>query len=442
MVDGRGVLERLVSGIEASRRRLEEYMTRGREVLEATSGRQGVESPESVCSRARSLNAAITCSEPGGKALAVKDIFPLSDAPAGFGTGRLLLSGQEHPVISKLRRSGYAQVIRANMDLLSLSTTGFNPVLGNVLNPYNEKYTAGGSSGGSAALSRLHPRVLGLGSDAGGSIRIPAAYTGVYGLKLVETKPPLPISPSMEAIGLTSSSLGLLYDALSSIEEASPSIRPSLLLVGLAVEGLAEIPITIPSDMEETLCKDALSGEPCEIFHRDISRVAGSGYFSVSEARLGGLALQYERPRAAVTLHEAAYSIKAICRSECMERLPDELRGILKLGSSISGEAYSLAKRTLEKYSLAIEALVGSSILATPVIATEGCITEENAARYAYSRKMIVFTSIANVAGLYSITVPVGSKTLDCGAPSSILLSSSRLENILAAAVLISWLHQ
>lgn len=58
-----------------------------------------------------------------------------------------------------------------------------NPVWGRTTNPWNANYTCGGSSGGEAALLAMDGSAAGIGSDIGGSLRIPAAYCGVYSLK-------------------------------------------------------------------------------------------------------------------------------------------------------------------------------------------------------------------------------------------------------------------
>ncbi|KAI0334415.1 general amidase GmdA [Cubamyces sp. BRFM 1775] len=65
--------------------------------------------------------------------------------------------------------------------LLAIETN--NNIYGRTLNPYNRSLTPGGSSGGESALIAVHGSPLGIGTDIGGSIRIPAAYTGLYGLK-------------------------------------------------------------------------------------------------------------------------------------------------------------------------------------------------------------------------------------------------------------------
>lgn len=58
-----------------------------------------------------------------------------------------------------------------------------NPIWGRTTNPYNDGYTCGGSSGGEAALLSMDGAALGVGSDIGGSLRIPAAFCGIYSFK-------------------------------------------------------------------------------------------------------------------------------------------------------------------------------------------------------------------------------------------------------------------
>ncbi|EPQ60254.1 acetamidase [Gloeophyllum trabeum ATCC 11539] len=82
-----------------------------------------------------------------------------------------------------LRKAGAVLYVKtANpQTLLSLETN--NNVFGRTVNPYNRTLTPGGSSGGESALIALHGSPLGLGTDIGGSIRVPAAYMGLYGFK-------------------------------------------------------------------------------------------------------------------------------------------------------------------------------------------------------------------------------------------------------------------
>ncbi|KAH9897880.1 general amidase GmdA [Cubamyces lactineus] len=85
--------------------------------------------------------------------------------------------------VNILRKAGAVIYVKtANpQTLLAIETN--NNIYGRTLNPYNRSLTPGGSSGGESALIAVHGSPLGIGTDIGGSIRIPAAYTGLYGLK-------------------------------------------------------------------------------------------------------------------------------------------------------------------------------------------------------------------------------------------------------------------
>ncbi|WPH04909.1 Hypothetical protein R9X50_00780600 [Acrodontium crateriforme] len=72
---------------------------------------------------------------------------------------------------------------KTNMHELGMDTTNNNPVWGTPLNPHNDRYYCGGSSGGSAYVVAAGLTPVAMGNDGGGSIRIPSAYCGIYGLK-------------------------------------------------------------------------------------------------------------------------------------------------------------------------------------------------------------------------------------------------------------------
>jgi len=85
--------------------------------------------------------------------------------------------------IIKLRNAGAIFLGRVNMDEFAMGGSTENSAYGVTKNPLNEEYVAGGSSGGSAAAISADMALISLGSDTGGSIRQPAAYNGVFGLK-------------------------------------------------------------------------------------------------------------------------------------------------------------------------------------------------------------------------------------------------------------------
>ena len=107
--------------------------------------------------------------------------------------------------VQQLLNAGAVCVGKTNMHELGLDTTNLNPLTGTPRNPYHSGYYTGGSSGGSAyaVASGLAP--LAVGNDGGGSIRIPAGYCGVYGLKpshgRVSGRPGVSLAKSTAVVG-------------------------------------------------------------------------------------------------------------------------------------------------------------------------------------------------------------------------------------------------
>ena len=87
------------------------------------------------------------------------------------------------PPVARLRAAGAIILGKTNLPTLASGIQCNNPVFGRTLNPWDTARTPGGSSGGSAAVVAARLSYLDLGSDIGGSIRIPAHFCGVYGLK-------------------------------------------------------------------------------------------------------------------------------------------------------------------------------------------------------------------------------------------------------------------
>ena len=120
----------------------------------------------------------------------------LDDAPAAT---------EDAPVVARLRAAGAVIVGSTNMSEFAFSGVGFNPHYGTPGNPADRKRVPGGSSSGAAVSVADRMAVAALGTDTGGSVRIPAAVCGITGFKPTARRVPIdgvvPLSTSLDSIG-------------------------------------------------------------------------------------------------------------------------------------------------------------------------------------------------------------------------------------------------
>src|SRR2546421_12038284 len=133
------------------------------------------------------LNAFISVSDEqgAGDAVAVKDLVDVQGMVTTAGGVILpdVPAAEAAPVIKRLRQAGCAIVGKANLHEFAYGVTSINPHYGTVRNPHDTGRVAGGSSGGSAVAVAAGMCDWAVGSDTGGSIRIPAPLCGAGGVK-------------------------------------------------------------------------------------------------------------------------------------------------------------------------------------------------------------------------------------------------------------------
>ena len=139
-----------------------------------------------------------------GIRLAVKDLFDTAGLTTTYGSAIFAdhVPSATAAAVERLEARGYANVGKTNLHEFAYGTTSENPHFGTVPNPIAPGRVAGGSSGGSAAAVAAGLADAALGSDTGGSIRIPAACCGIVGFKptwgLVSLEGCFPLAPSLD----------------------------------------------------------------------------------------------------------------------------------------------------------------------------------------------------------------------------------------------------
>ncbi|RGP75047.1 aspartyl-trnaasn glutamyl-trna gln amidotransferase subunit a [Fusarium sporotrichioides] len=152
--------------------------------------------------------------------LAVKDNIATSEFPTQCASH--ILSAHPSPfeatVVRQLRKRGATVVGKTNMDEFGMGSHSINSVHGPVKNPLakDDNVSAGGSSGGSAVAVRLGDADVALGTDTGGSIRLPAAYTGTVGYKpsygMISRFGVVPYANSLDTVGFMAKDVKTIHD--------------------------------------------------------------------------------------------------------------------------------------------------------------------------------------------------------------------------------------
>ena len=196
------------------------------------------------------LNAFISVSDEqgAGDAVAVKDLVDVQGMVTTAGGVILpdVPASDDAPVIKRLRQSGCAIVGKANLHEFAYGVTSINPHYGTVRNPHDTGRVAGGSSGGSAVAVAAGMCDWAVGSDTGGSIRIPASLCGVAGFKpafgSIDVGGVIPLSTSLDTLGpmaLDMAGTARAYSIMSGEDVSLASLsRPRLAVPARWVTGL------------------------------------------------------------------------------------------------------------------------------------------------------------------------------------------------------------
>lgn len=286
-----------------------------------------------------------------GAALAVKDNIDTADLPTTGGTGALTgPAGADAPPLARLRASGALVAGKTNLHELAFGITSNNAAFGPVRNPHDHALIAGGSSGGTAAAIAAGVVPAGLGTDTGGSVRVPAALCGIAGFRPSLGRYPaggvVPLSSTRDTIGPMGRTVGdvALLDAVMAgepfgltVPDASAlrlAVPRRILWEGLepvvaerceaALARLSAAGVTlIESDPEDLWADDAAASFPIVLFEtmrelpaycaaRGVSfeelmaGIASPDVRGIVESQLGEGAMPEAAYRAALDIHRPA----------------------------------------------------------------------------------------------------------------------------------------
>ena len=239
---------------------------------------------ERALERADALDEAGETSGPlAGVPIALKDIIDHEGRPTTSGSSfHAPVPEHSATVVERLEAAGAVIVSRTNLHEFAYGFSSENPWFGPVRNPIDTNTSAGGSSGGSAAAVAAGQVPIAIGTDTGGSVRVPAALCGVYGLKVTHGRIPLtgvfPLAASLDTVGPIASTVGDLvvaYQVMSGYDPGDPwsALRPQT-SPGSARPDLSGIRIAIPLPWID----DAPTSEPvAEAFAEAVTRLSALG---------------------------------------------------------------------------------------------------------------------------------------------------------------------
>jgi len=358
-----------------------------------------------------------------GVPVAVKDLIDIAGHPRGNGNPHDMsgpAAAADAPVVTALRAAG-ADVFAAT-SLLEYAAGATHPGVPEARNPFDPGRTAGGSSGGSAALVAAGACPVALGTDTGGSVRIPAHYCGIVGFKpsfgAIDVTGVQPLAPSLDHVGILGADVAITERIFAALTGQAPAGPPATLRLAVARPQLRH------PDLQPAVA-DALqqaAGRLARAF--PVTEVDGSALAEIAET-FDDIFLweAWQVHRSQVERHPERYG-------------PETLR-LLRTAAGINHASYQAARqRRDELLPAAAEVYRGVDVLLTPAAPVTAPATTPPVDTPAGAREGL-FSTVFNITGAPALVLPCGSDEL--GLPVGLQLSAPLHADLalLAAATLI-----
>jgi aspartyl-tRNA(Asn)/glutamyl-tRNA(Gln) amidotransferase subunit A len=383
----------------------------------------------------------------GGIPIAVKDVLNVSGQPATCGSK--ILAGYVAPYdatcIARLKAAGAIPFGKMNMDEFAMGSSTENSALQVTRNPWDLARVPGGSSGGSAAAVAADEAIAALGTDTGGSIRQPASFCGVTGLKptygRVSRYGLIAYASSLDQVGpmtKTAEDAALVLQAISghdpldstSLDAPVPDFSAALhagvkgLRIGLPKEYFID---GIDSDVRGAVVEAVRGLERMGAEVREISlphtRYAIAAYYIVATAEASANLARFDGVRYGYRCRNPADLRDMYDRSRAEGFGPEVKRRII-LGTYVlsSGyyDAYYLKAQRVRRLIARDfhEAFKEVDLIASPACPTPAFKIGENADDPLKMYLADIFTIAANLAGICGISIPCGFTRKDADRPA------------------------
>lgn len=367
-----------------------------------------------------------------GVPIALKDNILVSGKRATAGSKILegFISPYDATVVTKLKKAGAVIVGRTNMDEFAMGSSTENSAYGPTKNPYDTTRVPGGSSGGSAAAVAAEFVPIALGSDTGGSIRQPAAFCGVVGLKptygRVSRSGLIALASSLDQIGpftRTVSDTELVYKVISgkdpldstTVEDSDfPRENKFSKTIGIPrefveIEGISD---EVKKNFEESIEKFRLLGYKIKDLKLSHLKYSLAVYYILMPAEASSNLARFDGVK--YGLHRGGKDVIKDYFKTRGEGLGPEPKRRIILGTYVLSSGYydeyyasalKMKKIITDEFSKAFE---GVDLILTPTTPTPafklGEKTKDPLSMYLED----IFTVPANITGLPSISLPSG----------------------------------
>jgi aspartyl-tRNA(Asn)/glutamyl-tRNA(Gln) amidotransferase subunit A len=372
---------------------------------------------ESALAQARSATEAIAHSDQLGALhgipIGLKDLFDLKDVRTTAGSILLKdnVATEDAFVTKHLREAGAIFLGKLNMHEWAYGVTTINPHFGTTHNPWNVDHIVGGSSGGSGAALAAGLCLGALGSDTGGSIRIPASLCGVVGLKptygRVSVRGVIPLSWSLDHVGPLARSVAdvaLLFSLIAGTDQDDPYTlqNAEFIMHNLEIQDRGEFRVGVPDD---SFFAD-LHPETKAAIEIAIALIKDLG-FAVRQIELSGADEASNASSKMLQAEAAAYHHDRILNQS--DQIGADVLIRLKTGDNISGIDYANARRLQVKWIHQMKQLFETiDVLVLPATPMPAMRIDEADPIKLSRGNLTRFTRLFNLSGNPAIVLPCG----------------------------------